>query len=64
MPRRRTSLYIDEELSAGLKQLKARDGMPEAEAVRRAVAEYLEKRGIALAAHKTDRKRAPTRKRP
>jgi hypothetical protein len=46
--RRRTSLWLDERLSEGLKALKARDGIPEAEAVRRAVAIYLEQRGIEL----------------
>jgi hypothetical protein len=47
----------------GLKALKARDGVPEGEAIRRAIAEYLEKRGIAVK-HKAERKRAATRKRP
>jgi hypothetical protein len=47
-PKRRTSFFLDPELGDGLKALKARDGVPEAEAIRRAIAEYLEKRGIAL----------------
>lgn len=45
-PRRRTSFFVDDALAAGLKALKARDGVPEAEAIRRAIAEYLERRGI------------------
>jgi hypothetical protein len=44
--RKRTSLFLDGHLSEGLKALKARDGIPEAEAVRRAVAEYLKAKGI------------------
>jgi hypothetical protein len=43
-------------------QLKARDGMPEAEAIRRGVAEFLAKKGIATVV-KAERKRADTRKR-
>jgi len=62
-PRKRTSVYFDPELLAGLKALKARDGMPEAEAIRRGVAEFLAKRGIATVG-KTERKRGTTRKRP
>ena len=62
MPRTRTSLFLDDELRDGLKALKERDGIPEAEAVRRAIREFLEARGIAVT--KTERKRAATRKRP
>lgn len=47
-PRRRTSFFVDEELAVGLKALKARDGVPESEAIRRAIGEYLDKRGIAV----------------
>lgn len=47
-PRRRTGLYLDEELLAGLDALKQRDGIPASEAVRRALADYLRKRGIRL----------------
>jgi len=45
-PRRRTSFFVDDELAEGLKALKSRDGVPEAEAIRRAIAEYLERRGV------------------
>ena len=62
MPRRRVSFFIDDDLSEGLKQLKARHGTPEAEAMRRAIAEYLERAGVSVPP-KSDRKRAVTRKR-
>jgi ribbon-helix-helix protein len=58
--RRRANFYLDEELLLGLKSLKAQVGIPESEAVRRAVAEYLERHGVT----KPERKRAATRKRP
>ena len=45
-----------------LLQLKARDGMPETEAIRRGVAEFLAKKGIATVV-KAERKRAGTRRR-
>jgi hypothetical protein len=54
------NFYIDPNLAAGLKVVKARDGVPEAESIRRALAEYLEKKG----AMKAERQRAVTRKRP
>jgi hypothetical protein len=62
-PRKRANYYLDEEQLEGLKALKARVGIPESEAVRRAVAEYLERQGVTSVA-KSDRKRAGTRKRP
>ena len=62
-PRRRANFYLDHELLAGLKTLKARIGIPESEAVRRAVAEYLERQNVETA-QKAERKRAVTRKRP
>ena len=42
----RTSFYIGEELQRGLEALKARDGMPAAEAIRRAIAAFLREKGI------------------
>jgi hypothetical protein len=60
-PRKLYNFYIDPELAEGLKALKARTGVPEAETVRRALAEYLGKAGVIK---KTERKRAVTRKRP
>lgn len=45
--RKRTSVFLNPEHLEGLKALKARDGVPEAESIRRAIAEYLDKRGAA-----------------
>jgi len=59
--RKRTSVFLDPELRDGLKALKARDGTPEAEAIRRAIAQYLERRGVT--GQKADRKRVRARKR-
>jgi hypothetical protein len=61
-PRRRANFYLDDELLTGLKELKARVGIPESESVRRAVAEYLERQHSD--AKKSDRKRVVARKRP
>ena len=58
--RKRTSVFLDEDLRDGLKALKRRDGTPEAEAIRRAIADYFDRRGVTL---KSERKRAATRKR-
>jgi hypothetical protein len=62
-PRRRANFYLDSELLSGLKALKARVGIPESEAVRRAVAEYLERQRVPLDS-KAERKRPASRKRP
>lgn len=43
---RRFTFSLDEELAAGMKALKARDGIGEAEQVRRALRVFLEGRGI------------------
>jgi hypothetical protein len=61
--RKRYAFWIDPDLDAGLKALKARDGMPPAEAIRRAIAEFLRQKRIATAG-KADRSRGHTRKRP
>jgi len=45
-PRKRYTFFIDPALDEGLKALKQRDGTPESEAIRRAIAEYLERRGV------------------
>jgi len=39
------SFPIDEDLAAGLKRVKARDGVPEAEVIRRGLRRELERRG-------------------
>ena len=63
MSKRRYSFFISDDLNAGLKLLKERDGVPEAESIRRAVGEYLTKKGIA-SAKKAERLRVAPRKRP
>ena len=60
-PKKRTSLFLDPELLEGLKALKAEHGTPEAESVRRAIADYLRRQGVGV--EKAERKRAVTRKR-
>jgi hypothetical protein len=62
-PRRRHSFFLDEELSAGLKVYKERDGVPEAEAVRRAVSEFLERRGIKPTAERSGSKTGKRKRR-
>jgi Ribbon-helix-helix protein, copG family len=39
-------VLFPDDLKAGLEALKARDGIAESEAIRRAVAEYLVRKGI------------------
>jgi hypothetical protein len=41
-------VFLDQHLIDGLKALKHRDGTPEAEAIRRAIADYLNRRGVSL----------------
>jgi hypothetical protein len=53
------SFLIDPELDAGLKRVKARDGIPEAEQIRRALAAWLEIREST--AHPSTRSRARKR---
>ena len=62
-PRRRHTFFLDEALATGLKRLKERDGIPESEAVRRAIAGFLADRHISVDTQ-SERKRAGTRKRP
>ena len=52
---------LPNDLKAGLRAIKDRDGLPEAEQIRRAITAWLETRGVTV---KSDRKRATTRKRP
>jgi metal-responsive CopG/Arc/MetJ family transcriptional regulator len=58
-PKKAYTFLIDPELLEALKVLKDRDAAPESETIRRALREYLKKKGV-----KADRKRAATRKRP
>ena len=56
---------IDRDLAVGLKAIKARDGISESEASRRAIRKWLESKGvIKKPQRKAGRKRAATRKRP
>jgi hypothetical protein len=43
---RRVSFFISEQLDTGLKALKERDGVAEAESIRRALAVYLKEKGV------------------
>ena len=43
------SFYLEPELSAGLKEIKDRDGVNESEQVRRAVRQWLISKGLELA---------------
>ncbi len=52
---------IDADLAEGLKQVKERDGISEAEQIRRGIRMWLESRGIVT---KAERKRVAPRKRP
>ena len=57
----RFNFWLDEEQREGLRVVKQRDGVPESEQVRRAIAEWLERKGVI---EKAERKRAATRRRP
>lgn len=46
MPRRLFNFIISDDLAAGLKTVKERDGISESEQVRRAVAAWLESKGV------------------
>jgi hypothetical protein len=59
--RRTYSFWIEKTQADGLKALKERDGIPESEAIRRAIDAWLRTKGIKT--EKTERPRAATRKR-
>ena len=59
-PRKRYSFWIDDDQAAGLKVVKDRDGAPESEQIRRAINDWLEKKGVRK---KAERPRSGTRKR-
>ena len=61
-PKKRYTFFIDDELDAGLKALKERDGIAAGESIRRAIGELLKRKGIGT--KKTGRKRVMARKRP
>jgi hypothetical protein len=52
---------IDDDLAAGLKAVKERDGIGESEQARRALRAWLESKGVMK---KAERKRVAARKRP
>jgi hypothetical protein len=58
--RRTVTFRIDDDLIDGLQLVWDRDGVPVSEQLRRAVQDWLEKKGVKL---KAERKRAGTRKR-
>jgi hypothetical protein len=49
---RRLTFSLTDEIDQGLKELKARDGVPEAESIRRALVAYLQGKGVKLKAPK------------
>jgi predicted transcriptional regulator len=59
-PKKACTFLIDEDLAKALKALKARDGAPEGEIIRRALAEYLKRKGV-FGRDKAARPRARTR---
>ena len=58
-PRKKYSFWIDDEQAEGLKEVKERDGVLESEQIRRALNDWLQKKGV----KKAPRKRAPARNR-
>jgi hypothetical protein len=60
MTRSRYNFWIDDEQREGLRQVKERDGVLESEQIRRAINDWLEKKGVTV---KAERKRASTRRR-
>ena len=58
-PRRKYSLWIDDEQAERLRFVKKRDGVLESEQIRRAIDKWLEEKGVKRA----NRKRPGTRKR-
>jgi hypothetical protein len=58
--RKKYSFWIDDEQAEGLKVVKERDGVLESEQIRRAIRDWLEKKGVSV---KSERPRAATRRR-
>lgn len=56
--RTRYNFFIEDAQREGLRQVKERDGIPEAEQIRRAIDAWLEQKGVSKAALR----RAPTRR--
>jgi hypothetical protein len=49
---RRVSLFLSDDLLAGLERLKVKHGTPQAESIRRAIAAYLRQQGASGTAKK------------
>ena len=60
MAKRLYNFLIDPDLDAGLKAVKARDGVAEGEQIRRAIRKWLETKGVM----KAQSNRPQTRRRP
>jgi hypothetical protein len=60
-PKKAYTFQISDELNEALKALKARDGIGEGEAIRRALTEFLERKGV-LGASKAAPRRGGTRR--
>jgi hypothetical protein len=60
MTRQRFNFWIDDDLRDGLKAIRDRDGIVESEQIRRAVRDWLQKKGVGA---KPDRSRVVARKR-
>ncbi len=58
--KKQTAFRIEPEILDGLQRVKIRDGIPISEQVRRALREWLARRGVTV---KTERPRGVTRKR-
>ena len=58
-PRRKYSFWIDDEQADGLKAIKERDGVLESEQIRRAINDWLGKKGVKV---KAAPRRAQTRR--
>lgn len=58
-PKIRYNFWIDAPDREALRLVKARDGIPESEQIRRAIAEWLERKGV----KKAERRPAGTRRR-
>lgn len=58
----RLNFWLDAQQREGLRAVKERDGVPESEQIRRAIAFWLEAKGVT--SKKAGRPRAATRKRP
>ena len=59
-PKKRYGFWAEEDQIAGLRKVKERDGVLESEQIRRAIDDWLAKKGV----KKTGRKRVAARKRP